>query len=335
MIDKIMKNYEDIEKFKGKSILVTGATGLIGSTIVRYLSTASKRKNLDIKVIAVARDIQKAKGFDFYNDVEWLIMDMTDEYKCESHVDYIIHTASPTSSSYFITNPVETINSTVTGLNNILRFASKKNIKGMVFTSSMEVYGICTEDKYLKEHEFYPIDCTNIRNSYAEGKKLLECLCISYGKEYNIPVRIVRLCQTFGAGVSPKDNRVFAQFARSVVSNEDIILSTKGETKRTYCSLADATVGILTVLLNGCDNEAYNIASSDSYYSIYEMAQKFVEGTNINILIHEKNNNMYLPTIKFGLDTTKIKEIGFKSMDTLDVMINELLDYFSVVEKNN
>lgn len=327
--EKVMYSVNNLDVLRNKSILVTGATGLIGQAVVGFLSFLSKEKNFNINILAVSRSIDKAKTMPFYNDVEWLFMDMEQEYVYAESVDYIIHTASPTDSKYFITNPVETINSTINGLNSILRFAKQKNVSGFLLTSSMEVYGICCEDKFLSEDEYYSVDCTNIRNSYAEGKKLLECLCVSYGKEYNIPVKIVRLCQTFGPGVSKEDNRVFAQFAKFVINKKDIVLATKGETKRSYCSINDAVSGIITVLINGDECNAYNIASNDSYYSIYEMAEKFIKGTNLNIRIEERQDNKYLPTIKFGLNTEKIKKIGFKSIDSLDSIIKEFLDYMA------
>lgn len=203
-----------------------------------------------------------------------------------------------------------------------------KKVKSIVFTSSMEVYGICVEDRFLSENEYFPIDIVNIRNSYSEGKRILECLCESYVKEYNLPIKTVRLCQTFGPGVSKDDNRVFAQFAKNVINNENIILTTKGETKRSYCSLTDCVIGILTALFNGVDGEVYNIASDNTYCSIYEMAVKFVKNTNLKVVIQEQSDNKYLSTIKFGLCTDKIKKIGFVSFDNIDSLIDEFLEYY-------
>lgn len=314
-----MINFEELRE---KTILVTGSTGLIGSNVIEKLV------EIGAKVIAVARNEMKSKRMSFYSKVKWYYFDMVDEYQIDEEIDYIIHSASPTDSKYFITNPVDTINSAIIGLNNILTFALKKKIKTILFTSSLEVYGICTDDIFVNENQYFGIDCTNVRNSYSEGKKILECLCFSYGLQFNLPVKVVRLCQTFGRGVTKNDNRVFAQFARSVINHEDIVLSTKGETKRTYCSVDDAVNGILTVLLYGENNEAYNIASDDTFYSIFEMANKFAYGNGIKVIIKEEQDNKYLPTIKFGLDTTKIKKIGFVSKDNLDSIILKFLSYY-------
>ncbi len=325
IVNKLKKslNYDFLSnKIKNHRFFVTGATGLIGSNIIDFLLDCGGI------VIGLARNREKAKEYKFYDRVEWIWQGMEEQLSYDEDIDYIIHTASPTDSKYFITNPVETINSTIKGLNNVLEFAKNKNIKKLIYTSSMEVYGLCLEDKFLKENEYYSIDCTNIRNSYAEGKKILECLCMSYCLEYNVPISIVRLCQTFGPGVSKNDNRVFAQFAKCVTNNENIILSTKGETKRLYCSLTDCVNGILIALFNGENGQVYNIASDDTYYSIYEMAKKFTKGTDLSVEIKEQKDNKYLPTIKFGLDTSKIKKIGFISVDNLDSIISEFLSYW-------
>lgn len=326
--EKTFEAVNHIEKLRDCRVAVTGSTGLIGKSVIEYLLRLSERNNLNIKVLAIARTKNKAALTSFYNDVEWYYCDFNSSYDIDGKVDYIIHAASPTDSAYFISNPVETINLPIIGLNNLMAFAGQKKVKSMVFLSSMEVYGICLEDKFLSEADYYPLDCTKIRNSYAEGKKILENLCVAYSAEYAIPVKIARLCQTFGPGVSKEDNRVFSQFAKAILQHKDIILSTKGETKRSYCSLNDAVTGILTVLLNGENMNAYNIASDNSYCSIYELAEKFILGTNLAIKIENKSESKYLPTVKFGLDTTKIKRIGFKSIDTIDSIVNEFLAYY-------
>ena len=138
-----------------------------------------------------------------------------------------------------------------------MEFAKRrgKYLEGMVYLSSLEVYGK-TEKEQIKEEDLGYIDILTPRSSYSEGKRMSETMCISYAQEYNVPVKIARLAQTFGAGVSKDDNRVFAQFAKSVINNENIILHTKGETKRNYCYTTDAVRGIFTILTKGGKNQA-------------------------------------------------------------------------------
>ncbi len=319
------------EKLRNKSVLITGGTGLIGSYLIRFLQYLNQEYHLNIKLFGLARSKEKVEKMELEENVSWIYQEMKNEIDISYPIDFIIHTASPTDSSYFVHFPVEVINDTIMGLNSILRLAQTCHTQSVIFLSSLEVYGNCIEDRFIKENEYFSIDCTNVRNSYSEGKKMLECLCASYAVEYKVPVKIVRLGQCFGPGVNYQDNRVFAQFARAVIEQRDIILATKGETKRSYCSIQDAILGIFTVLLNGKNGEAYNLASDDSYESIYNLALLFAKGTGSKIIIEEQQDNKYLGTIKFGLNTEKIKTIGFTSLEDLQDMVVKLKKYFTLI----
>ena len=173
-----------------------------------------------------------------------------------------------TASKAFVQKPVETIETTIWGTNNLLKFAQETGIKGMVYLSSLEVYG--TTDFNLpeiSEESYGYIEPLDPRSSYSEGKRMAECLCSAYFHEYGLPVKIVRLTQTFGPGVDYNDNRVFAQFARSIIEKRDIILHTKGETVRDYCYSRDAIAAIFTVLIKGEEGEAYNVANEETTIS--------------------------------------------------------------------
>lgn len=331
-INFISSKINNLDDFKNKTFFITGGTGFIGSYLIHVLSKLNKDNNLGLKIIATARNKEKVSKMEINNDINWVYSSLSDEYNIDSNIDYIIHSASPTDSKYFITHPVELINDTIAGINNTMKLAIEKNVKGYVFTSSLEVYGMCLEDRFLKENEYFSIDCNNVRNSYSEGKKILECLLSSYASEYNVPAKIVRLGQTFGPGITKEDNRVFAQFARAVTNNQDIVLATKGETRRSYCSIVDAVTGIFKALFNGEKGNSYNLASDNSYYSIYEMAELFINNTNSKIVINEMNDNKYLGTLKFGLDTTKIKNIGFESSEDLKTVINKFKEYYKTLE---
>ena len=118
----------------------------------------------------------------------------------------------------------------IKGTTNVLEFAKAKNVRSMVYISSMEAFGITDPKKNLiNEKDLGYIDILNPRSSYSEGKRICECICAAYFSQYGIPVKIARLAQTFGAGVPDSDTRVFAQFAKSAINGEDIVLHTKGE----------------------------------------------------------------------------------------------------------
>lgn len=334
--DIINIDFINWDLLRNKTVLVTGATGLIGSQLVMSLLNANAEKNLDLKVIAVVRNKQKAeKTFKYADDksLEFIVQDILKPFNIESTVDYIVHGASMTGSKDFVDYPVETIKTAIQGTENILELAKEKSIDGMVYLSSLEVYGVVdfSIDK-VTEDMFGTIDPMSVRSSYSEGKRMVECLCSSYASEYKIPIKVARLCQTFGAGVNYSDNRVFAQFARSIIEGKDIVLKTDGSTERNYCYIRDAIAGILTLLLNGESGQAYNIANKDTLISIRGMAEMLIEkypesGSKLVFDIAEDATKLgYNPKVKMNLDTQKIEKLGWKAEVGLEVMFEHLIE---------
>ena len=314
----------DMSVFDGKTILVTGATGLIGKLCVKSLLNSG----YNTQVIALVRDEEKAKNiFGESKRLTYLVQDINQRINTTRRVDYIIHAASTTSSKDFVEKPVETIYTAINGSRNVLEFAKNKRLEGMVYLSSLEIYGV-NEKENIKEEDYGYIDILNPRSSYSESKKMVETMCISYGTEYGVPVKIARLAQTFGAGVSISDNRVFAQFAKAIINKENIILHTKGETKRNYCYTTDAVRGIFTILTKGENNNAYNIANENSYCSISEMAHLLEnEYTKVEYKIDEVNRG-YNPTVKIALNTEKLNALGWEAKVNLKEMFDRLIMNF-------
>lgn len=311
----------DMSVFDGKTILVTGATGLIGKLCVKSLLNSG----YNTQVIALVRDEEKAKNiFGESKRLTYLVQDINQRINTTRRVDYIIHAASTTSSKDFVEKPIETFYTAINGSRNVLEFAKNKRLEGMVYLSSLEIYGV-NEKENIKERDYGYIDILNPRSSYSESKKMVETMCISYGTEYGVPVKIARLAQTFGAGVSISDNRVFAQFAKAIINKENIILHTKGETKRNYCYTTDAVRGIFTILTKGENNNAYNVANENSYYSISEMAHLLEnEYTKVEYKIDEVNRG-YNPTVKIALNTQKLNALGWEAKVNLKEMFERLI----------
>lgn len=303
--------------FKNKIILVTGATGLIGTQIVKALLSANEKYGTNIKILALVRNKEKAKSiFKDYKTTKlltFLFQDIIKPIKYSGRVDYIIHTANSTSSASFVKKPVETIDSIVQGTKNILDFAIKARTKSIVYLSSMEVYGEIplTREESLKENDLGYVDILKSRSSYQEGKRAAECLCAAYVNEYNVPVKIARLAQTIGACVDYNDNRVFTQFARNIAEKKDIVLKTKGETVRSYCYITDAVIALLNILEKGADGESYNVANPNTTCSIKEMAEMLCKDSSTSkLVIKEENDSSYLGTLKYYLDISKIKNLS-------------------------
>lgn len=328
------------DRLRNKAVLITGASGLIGSQIVFALDKYNQLYDGEIRIYALVRNIGKAEKLfrDCTGFVHTVTGDIQADIDIEDDIDYIIHGASMTSSRDFVDYPVETILTGMNGTDNVLKFARNKKVESMVYLSSLEVYGVTDPDKMsIREDEYGYIDQLVPRSSYSEGKRMAECLCISYGNEYNVPVKIARLSQTFGPGVSYGDNRVFAQFARCAIEEKDIVLKTKGETYRNYCYIRDAVMGILCVLLKGRDCEAYNIANKATGISICEMAKLVahdIAKDKIQVVFDIADDISklgYGPTIKIALDTAKIEELGWKAevnlKDSFERMIQSMKSF--------
>ena len=310
-----------------KNVFVTGATGLIGKSLVKELLL------LGANVIALVRDESKAiEMFGEQSGIRFVVADICDFEITDYDLDYIIHAASITSSKAFVEQPVDVIDTALSGTKRVLSLACENDIKGMVYLSSMEVYGTPKTDEKISESHSTDIDTMQVRSSYPESKRMCESLCMAYNSQYNVPVSVARLTQTFGPGVKYDDGRVFAEFARCVIENRDIILKTKGETKRCYLHLDDAIQGILTLLDKGQPGLAYNIANEETYCSIYEMASFVVrEFTNnsIKVVVEEDNdstNRGFAPTLHMNLDTDRIKQLGFNPRYGLKEMYASMIE---------
>ena len=325
----VNSKYLNWDKFKNSTVLITGATGLIGSTITKSLIFVNEVFKTNIKILALVRNKKKACKI-FPKGVNFIVQDISEPLRINQKVDYIIHTANSTSSRGFVEQPVETINSIVQGTKNILEFAKNKKIKSLVYLSSMEVFGKTdfTKEEALKENDYGYIDISEVRSSYPEGKRLAENMCVAYAKEYSVPVKVARLVQTIGASVDYFDNRVFAQFARNVVERKDIILHTTGESIRSYCYITDAVIGILVLLERGKDGEFYNVANEETTCSIKQMAEMLCNKYTSSKLRFELDDKLYPPASKLKVDTSLLKELNWKPSVNLEEMFNRLVQDF-------
>lgn len=323
----------DISRLKDKKVLITGANGLIGRALAAKLLSDCTANPID--VVALVRNETKAKkvfcGLPEQH-LEIFVCDICDLLPQDRKVDYIIHCASQTASRKFVEEPVNVINDNFAGTKNILEFARANDVKSVVYLSTMEVYGAPSEESKITESSPSELDTMSVRSCYPESKRICECLCASYASQYGVPAKVVRLTQTFGHGVEYSDKRVFAEFARSVIEKKNIVLKTKGETKRNYLSVDDAVNAILTVLLDGKSGEAYNAANEETYCSVYEMAcmvcEKFGNG-KIKVKIEESDISRfgYAPTLKMNLSSEKLRAIGWRPKKNLTDMFSETIEY--------
>ena len=330
------EHFELREQLWGKTFLITGATGLIGSVMVKCLLALNQKHDLGIKILAVVRDVEKAKNVfaEEFRTIDFIQMQLSDISRktISAPVDFIIHLASPTAGKYMEEHPVETFNLAYQSTLTLLNFSKQTNVAGMVYVSSLEYYGQVLDDRLITEDMQGYVDPVSARSSYPMGKRAAEYLCYAYAHEYGTAAKVARLTQTLGAGISEHDNRVFAQFARSVIKGEDIVLHTTGESAKPYCYTTDCISAILYVLLKGQRGEAYNVANQETYISIRDMAEFLKENFNPSIGVRiEQNKNMgYAPVTKLRLSTEKLSSLGWIPQHGLKDIFERLISYLNV-----
>ncbi|MED1952361.1 NAD-dependent epimerase/dehydratase family protein [Brevibacillus centrosporus] len=321
------------QEMRNCTILITGATGLIGSLLVKVLHSVNQKYQLGLRLYAIVRDSEAAEVMLHECDVEFIEQDVREPIVFYGDLHYILHCAAVTTSKLMVTFPVETIQISIHGTENILKLAKEKQVKSVVYLSSMEVYGITDHGlAKVNESELGYLDLKNPRSCYAESKRLCECMCNCYFAEYNVPIKIARLAQTFGAGVNKDDNRVFSQFAKSVISGQNIVLHTDGSSTGNYCYTADAIKGIMLLLLKGENGEAYNISNEETYMTIREMAdivaRKVADG-RISVVTDIPESSLkygYASPVKMKLSSEKIRKLGWTPTIGLEEMYKKMIE---------
>lgn len=332
----IMKQPVNWGKLKNKSVMVTGASGMVGSYFVRTLLKLNEEQNLNIHVICVVRNTNKI-GEDIRNSeaAEVISHDVTQKMEYAGTVDYIIHAASPASPLIMKDNPVETIGANVLGTYYTLELAKEKNAEGYMFISSREIYGQPSENQEFFTEETYGfVDPLNPRSCYPEGKKAAETMCASFAAEYGLNAKVARLAHTYGPGMSIYDGRVQADFLKNVLFNEDIVMKSEGLPVRTYTYIADAVAGMFFILLNG-GAPVYNIGDENAKISIRGLAELLVKITpernlKVKMEIPEGGTKGCAPFTLGILDSTRLRGLGWKPWHTIEEGFGRTINYLEI-----
>ncbi|MBP9083180.1 MAG: NAD-dependent epimerase/dehydratase family protein [Bacteroidia bacterium] len=286
-IKEVVQSNISWKKFKDKHILITGANGFLPSYLVYSLLEANEIFKLNLCVTALVRNLDKAQRrfSDYLENKSFFILhqDVNDRIENKNY-NFIIHAASQASPKYYSIDPVGTLKPNIIGTTNLLELAVESNVTAFLYFSSSEVYGqIPDSENPIKEDQFGYLDPAKVRSCYAESKRMGETLCVSYYHQYGVPVKIVRPFHTYGPGMDLNDGRVYADFVRNIIQNENINLNSDGSAKRAFCYIKDATIGFLLTLLEGKHGESYNIGNQTEEYSIKNLAEILVD------LYSEKN----------------------------------------------
>lgn len=320
-IKKIASLNYDWDKLDGKTLLISGGTGFIGSAIIDVIKCRNECFFNDIKVISLSRHKQTDK-----KNITYLSMDVTKPLDISGNIDYILHLASNTHPAQYATDPVGTIETNVFGCSNLLRLAVEKNIKRFLLASSVEIYGQCAD--YPVDESFCGyIDCNTVRAGYNESKRVSESLVQSYKSQYGIDSVIVRLARCFGKDETKKDTKAMAQFISCASNGENIVLKSKGNQRYSYCYYLDAVSAIIKVLLDGISGEAYNVSDDDEGMNLADIAEYIATFSGLKVVFDTENFVDGVSKSTYALlDCTKLKELGWKPLFSLKEGIRCSLD---------
>ncbi len=312
------------EKLNGKTVLITGATGMIPSYMALALLYRNKsRDDFLCTVIAQVRNMKKAERIfgEFVGKTYLQIVSFDLVQRIEmDKVDYIIHAASPASPQLFTTHPVDTILPNAIGTYQLLELAKKRNSEGFLLFSSGDVYGQIAEGETVTEETVGSVDQLNMRNTYAEGKRIAETLCKAYWEQYGIKTKIARISHTYGPTMNlAEDRRVFSEFAQNIINHENIVMKSAGTVVRPFCYLSDAVIGLFLILLKGNSGEAYNLCNDECNVSIRELAQRLTQifpERGLKVVCQErKKDDSYkesLMQVPCYTNNQKIRQLGWK-----------------------
>ena len=324
------------EPFKGKRVLVTGATGLIGSLVCKALLLANERMDLQCDVIALARDKKKIDSvlgsYASLGVLEMVECDFANGAMPNiGSVDFILHTAAVTKSKIMVEKPIEVIRTSLLGTRTMLDLAQVSKAR-MVYVSSMEMYGTLREGEVADEGALGWIDLSSPRSCYPESKRMCESLCNAYASQCKVSVCSARLAQTFGAGILPNENRAFAQFSRAAIKGADVVLKTRGLSEGNYVDSVDCVAGLLILLACGEAGQAYNVANEGSHRIIRQVAQLAIDvlgngSSEVVVELDESNSAGYAPDVHLRLSSSKLRGLGWEPSTTLEASFESLGAY--------
>lgn len=321
------------DKLRNKTLLITGATGFIGSYIIRTLLRKNETDCLGVSVLALVRNRERAEAMYGKNEnLDYIVQDVCQPLPTDKKADFIIHCASNAAPREYSMYPVETMKTNFMGTLNLLDYAKAVKVSGFLYVSTIEVYGTTRGVDKIDEDTYGTIDAMKVRSCYPLSKKGCETLCVSYSDEYGVPVKIGRLSYIFGPGMREGDSKIVAVFPKCIAEGENIVMKSKGEQLRSYTYASDAITALFTVLLDGADGEAYNIASTKCITTIAGIAHTLVDsypekGLKVIFDLPTESEAKGFSLIENAvLDSSKLEALGWKSQVDLKTGLMRVVD---------
>ncbi|GGC99208.1 NAD-dependent epimerase/dehydratase family protein [Enterococcus wangshanyuanii] len=332
-IEKVVQEQLAWDKLKNKSILIIGASGMIGTFLIDCLMALNEKQALNISVYAMGRNLGKLESrfAKYLEDRQFHLVagDILEPLASDRTYDFIVHGASNTHPKAYVEDPINTIMTNIKGTEQVLEYAAKHSVERVLFLSTVEIYGENRGDveKFDEQYCGY-IDSNTLRAGYPEGKRASEALCQAYIQQYGVDVVIPRLCRIFGPTMLKEDSKASSQFIRNAVNDEDIVLKSAGTQYYSYCYVADAAYGLLYLLLEGKSGEAYNIANSQFDLTLKELAEKLaaIVGRKVIFEIPDQTEAAgYSKATQAILATDKIEQLGWQPIYSLEEGLEQVI----------
>lgn len=319
------------EKLHNKTVLISGASGMIGTFLIHVLL----KRGIHTKVIAIGRKESSAKErFSEYWDSEYFQFvnhDINMPLQNIEHADFVIHAASNTHPVAYASDPIGTVTTNILGTYNLLNYTSQCSAERFLLASSVEIYGENRGDtEYFDETYCGYINCNTLRAGYPESKRASESLCQAYKKANQLDIVIARLARTYGPTMLSNDTKAISQFIKNGLAKEDIVLKSEGTQLYSYNYVADSVSGLLTILLKGENGEAYNIADEASDISLKDLATIIAKLSGTKVIFSlpdEVERSGYSKATKALMDSSKLKALGWSAHWDIGKGIESILRY--------
>lgn len=269
---------DGLEALEGRTLLISGGAGFLGSYFMDLLAYCNEKIFLrPCKVICIDNFVSgiPKRIEHLYNNKNFEIInaDIVKPIKVHGKVDYIIHSASIASPTFYRKYPIETIEANVLGLKNLLELGRSNHIHSFLFFSTSEIYGDPTKENIPTPENYNGnISCTGPRACYDESKRLGETLAVNYYRQYGLPVKTIRPFNVYGPGLRLDDKRVIPDFFSDALYRKKITILSDGLPTRSYCYVRDAISGFMAVLLSEHHGEAFNIGNDERETSVAQLA---------------------------------------------------------------